>query len=165
MSYWLLIWTFLSGIVVLYLQVLLMPDLTVGGVVPNIFLGWIVFQVWRKPVTLLIPIVFILGLGFDLTMPGTFGLQTMLFILLSIGIDEFHRPMEKDSYVTMLISLGLVCLAYSLMMFLVYTILSGAGFKLLLVMLWMTFYNLFINVVLTAILVFISHLKLDFRHG
>jgi rod shape-determining protein MreD len=165
MIYWLVVRTLISGIIILYLQVLLMPRFAIAGIVPNLFLGWIVYQVWRKPVNLLAPMIFVLGLCYDLTMPSTLGLQTALFILLAVGVDEFHRPLEKDSYITMAITLGLVCIAYSLMMYVVYGLQSGFSPKLVVTLLGMTLYNLIVCSLLTVVLVFISNLKLDFRHG
>jgi rod shape-determining protein MreD len=165
MTFWLIIRTLVSGIVILYLQVLFAPKLAVAGVTPNLFLGWIVYQVWRKPAALLIPIIFILGVCYDLTMPTMLGLQTILFILVAVGVDEFHRPLEQDSYITMALTLGLAVIAYSLMIFIVYGISSGFNLELFLLFLVTVFYNLIASAVMTALLISISHLKLDFRHG
>ncbi len=165
MTFWLVVRTLVSGIVILYLQVLLVPNIAVGGVTPNLFLGWIVYQVWRKPASMLIPMIFLLGICYDLTMPAMLGLQTTLFILLAVGVDEFHRPLEKDSYITMGISLGLACVLYSLFIYIVYGILTGFTLSLFFTFWGMIFYNLIASAVMTALLISISHLKLDFRHG
>ena len=132
---------------------------------PNLFLGWIVYQVWRKPVNLIVPLLFFLGLCYDLMMPTMLGLQTMIFILLAVGVDEFHRPLEKDSYITMAITLVLACFVYSLFIFIVYGIQSGFSLQLFLMFLGMLVYNLIISAVVAAAFVFVSLLKLDFRHG
>jgi rod shape-determining protein MreD len=165
MKVWLIARTLLSGVILLYLQVLIMPRLAIAGIIPNLFLGWIVYQVWSKPMQFLIPIIFVLGICFDLTTPNLLGLQTILFILLAVGVDEFHRPLEKDSFVTMAITLGLGCIAYSLLMFIVYGILSGFTGKLVLLLLGMFLYNLLTAICVTSAFVFVSHLRLDFRHG
>jgi rod shape-determining protein MreD len=165
MAVWLVIRTLISGIIILYIQILFMPRLEILGVTPNLFLGWIVYQVWKKPVNMLIPILFVLGVCYDLTMPTMLGLQTILFILLAIGVDEFHRPLEKDSYITMAITLGLVSIVYSLILFVVYGIQSGFSPGLFLSMLFLILYNCIVSAISSAIFVFISHLKLDFRHG
>jgi rod shape-determining protein MreD len=165
MTFWLIIRTLISGIVILYLQVLLAPKLVIAGVTPNLFLGWIVYQVWRKPAAMLIPMIFLLGICYDLTMPTMLGLQTSLFVLLAVGVDEFHRPLEQDSYITMAITLGLACIAYSLLIYIVCGIQSGFTANLFWLFLGMIFYNLITSIVITALLVSISHLKLDFRHG
>jgi rod shape-determining protein MreD len=165
MAVWLVIRTLISGIVILYLQILLMPKVSIAGITPNLFLGWIVYQVWRKPVNMLIPILFVLGVCYDLTMPTMLGLQTFLFILLAVGVDEFHRPLEKDSYITMAITLGLVSFVYAIIMFIVYGIQSGFSAMLFLTLLGMIIYNYVWGILTTALFVLISHLKLDFRHG
>lgn len=165
MSFWLIIRTILSGIVVLYLQVLIMPKLAIAGVTPNLFLGWIVYQVWRKPVNLLIPILFFLGISYDLTMPTMLGLQTMVFVLLAVGVDEFHRPLEKDSYVTMAITMGLVVLIYSIFMLIVYGIDTGFSASLFLLVFGMILYNSIVSAISTTLYILISHLKLDFKRG
>ena len=165
MAAWLIIRTLLSGIIILYIQILFMPRMIIAGVIPNLFLGWIVYQVWRKPVNMLVPILFVLGVCYDLTMPTTLGLQTLLFILLAVGVDEFHRPLEKDSYITMAITLGLVSIIYSIALFVVYGIQSGFTGTLFLSMLFLILYNSIVSALITAFFVFVSHLKLDFRHG
>ena len=165
MIYWLIIRTLLSGVLFLYLQVLFMPHLAIGGIIPNLFLGWLVYQVWRKPVNMIVPIIFLLGLCYDITMPETLGLQTTLLVLLAVGIDVFHRPLEKDSYITMGITVGLVSLAYSVLIFPVYGFLAGFSGKLILSMLGLALYNMVVSAAVTLILVLVSNLKLDFRHG
>jgi rod shape-determining protein MreD len=164
MKLWLIIRTLFSGFVILYLQVLVAPRLAIAGITPNFFLGWIVYEVWRKPVNVLIPIIFLLGLCYDLTMPTLLGLQTSLFILLAVGVDEFHRPLEKDSFITMGITLGLACFTYSILMYIAFGIQSGFSFHLLLMILGLLAYNLVASALISIVLVSVSHLKLDFRH-
>jgi len=165
MTLWMILTTLVSGIIILYLQILVVPEMAVAGVMPNLFLGWIVYQVWRKPVNLIVPILFVLGICYDLMMPSMLGMQTMIFILLAVGVDEFHRPLEKDSYITMSITLLLVSIVYSLFIFIVYGIQSGFSLQLFLMFLGMIAYNIFISAIVTAVFVFISLLKLDFRNG
>jgi len=165
MTFWSIIRTLISGIVILYLQILFVPKIDIAGVTPNLFLGWIVYQVWRKPVSVLIPMLFLLGICYDLTMPTMLGLQTLIFILLAIGVDEFHRPLEKDSYITMMITLGLACLIYSLFIFVVYGIQSEFSSQLFLLTMGMIVYNIITSAIIAAVFVFVSHLRLDFQHG
>lgn len=165
MIYWLVFRTLLSGIIILYAQILFMPKLSIAGIYPNLFLGWMVFEVWRKPVNLVLPIIFILGICYDLTMPTMLGMHTLIFVLLTVGIDEFRRPLEKDSYITMAITVGLVALIYSLLILLIYGIQSGFTLVLFLSFLGMFFYNLICTTLLVALFLFLSHLRLDFRHG
>lgn len=142
-----------------------MPAVAIAGIIPNLFLGWLVYQVWHKPVKIIVPVIFVLGMCFDLTMPDMLGLQSLLMILMSIGIDEFHKPLEKDSFISMLITIGLVSIFYALFMFVVYGVQAGFGGKLLLSLLIMVFYNAVTAVLVCAVFVFLSRLKLDFRHG
>lgn len=165
MTLWLILRTLVSGIIILYLQILVVPEMAVAGVMPNLFLGWIVYQVWRKPVNLIVPILFVLGICYDLMMPSMLGMQTMIFILLAVGVDEFHRPLEKDSYITMSITLVLASIVYSLFIFIVYGIQSGFSLQLFLMFLGMIAFNIFISAIVTAAFVFVSLLKLDFRNG
>ncbi len=164
MIYWLIFRTLLSGIILLYVQVLFMPRLAVAGIVPNLFLGWIIYQVWKKPLNLLVPIIFVLGLCLDLTTPYLLGLQTAVLIVLITVADGFHRPLERDSFVTMGLTTVLIVVLYSLLMYVVYGFQDGFSGALFGKFLGMLAYNLVITGVLVTILVMISHLKLDFRH-
>jgi len=165
MTPWQVIRTLFSGIIILYLQILFVPKIAVAGVMPNLFLGWIVYQVWRKPMGLIVPLVFFLGICYDLMMPTLLGLQTMSFILLAVGIDEFHRPLEQDSYITMAITLGLAVVVYSLLIFIVHGIQSGFSLQLFIIFLGMIVYNLVVSALVAAAFVFVSLLRLDFRRG
>ncbi|MFO7659618.1 MAG: rod shape-determining protein MreD [Candidatus Cloacimonadaceae bacterium] len=165
MTIWQVLRTLISGIIILYLQILLIPKIAIAGVMPNLFLGWIVYQVWRKPMSLIVPLVFFLGICYDLMMPTLLGLQTMIFILLAVSVDEFHRPLEKDSYITMAITLALTCVVYSLLIFMVHGIQSGFSLQLFFVFLGMIAYNLVVAAVVAAAFVFVSLLRLDIRRG
>lgn len=165
MTVWQVLRTLLSGIIILYLQILLIPKIAIAGVMPNLFLGWIVYQVWRKPMGLIVPLVFVLGICYDLMMPTLLGLQTMIFILLAVGVDEFHRPLEQDSYITMAITLALTCVIYSLLIYIVHGIQAGFSLQLFFVFLGTIAYNLVVSAVVAAAFVFVSLLRLDFRRG
>jgi len=163
--YWIVARTLIAGLIIMYLQILLVQKFSIAGVMPNLFLGWLAFEVGRKPLNMLIPIIFILGICYDLTMPSMLGMQTIIFILLTVGIDEFRRPLEKDSYITTGITIGLACLVYSLYVFIVYGIHSGFSLLLFVYFWGMFFYNLITAALMTAFLILLSHLRLDFRHG
>lgn len=165
MLFWLILRTFISGVIILYMQVLVMPGLAIAGIIPNLFLGWLVYQVWSKPRQAVIPIAFIVGLCFDLLTPEMLGLQALIFVLLAIGIDEFHKPLDKESIISILITIGLANLVYALAMYLVYGVQSGFGMSLFLSFLVMLCYNLVSSVLVSAVYFFVSRLKLDFRNG
>ncbi len=162
---WKYVRTFFSGIIILYLQVLVMPKFAAAGVIPNLFLGWIVYQVLNRDLRYLAPVLLIIGICYDLTIPNMLGLQSMLFILLAIVVEEFHRPLEKESYLTMLITLVLINLIYAALIYLVYGVQAGFSGGLFLSFLVMVFYNFFGSVIVLAVFIFVSHLRLDIAHG
>jgi len=165
MRFWQVVRLIISGLIVLYLQILVMPRLAIAGVIPNLFLGWIVFQVWNRPLAIFTPILLIMGICYDLTTPHYLGLQTLLFLLLAIGIDEFHKPLEKDNLLTMLITVSLTVIIYSLLMFVLNGIFFGFSLRLFLLSLGGFFYNLTATATTVAVFTLISLIRLDIQHG
>ncbi len=43
------IWSFILGLLFLYLQILVMPALAIWSVIPNILIPWLIYIVWTRP--------------------------------------------------------------------------------------------------------------------
>ena len=53
------LWTFLLGIVFVYLQVLLMPIFSIWSITPLILLPWLIYMVWTSDQVIALPVAFL----------------------------------------------------------------------------------------------------------
>lgn len=158
------IWTFIQGIFFLYMQILLMPSLEIMGVIPNILLPWMIYTVWKKPLSLAIVVCFVIALLYDVSYPLFFGLQSMLFVLLAVGIDLFRIPFEEKSVVARLLTIALVNIVYALLTYLTFGLQSGFNPLLRNVSLLGFLYNLMLSLAVFWFMIFLSKLRIIVVH-
>lgn len=151
---------FFTGLLFLYIQILAMPALAIGNVVPLILLPWLIGIVWKHPQEISLPVVFLIGLMYDTQLPETFGMHALLFCLLAVLINTLRIPFEQDSVVAKLIAIGSSNLVFALLSMLGFGISWGFDSKLYWLSLAAFFYNLIFSLLVFAIMQLISHLRL-----
>jgi len=156
---WKYLWTFVLGIVFLYLQVLVMPALSIGGISTNILLPWLIYCVWMKPINVAAVTGFVIGLMYDSTMPSSFGLNAIIFVILCVVIDLFRKPFEAESMVAKLLTLLTANVVYALISHLVLGLSFGFDTKLFNLILLGFIYNLAFSFVFFFVMKFLSRLR------
>lgn len=154
------LWAFVLGIVFLYLQVLVMPALTIAGLSPNILLPWLIYSVWMKPLNVASVTGFVIGLMYDTTLPASFGMNAIIFVILCVAIDLFRKPFEAESMVAKLLTLLMANLVYSLISHLVLGLSFGFDGKLFNLILLGFAYNLAFSFVVFFVMKFLSRLRI-----
>lgn len=154
------VWAFLFGLVFLYIQLLLMPGLALGGVIPNILLAWLIFNIWSKPTGVSSVSAFLIGIMYDTTLPSTFGMNTLIFVLLCVIIDLFRKPFEVDSIVAKILTLVIGNLVYAVIMHLIMGLGFGFTGELFRLVLISFAYNLGLSFVVFWAMTFLSKLRL-----
>ena len=102
------IWSFILGLLFLYLQILVMPALAIWSVIPNILIPWLIYIVWTRPRDLALVLVFLIGLMLDTVNPMTFGFYAFVFCLLALAINEFRKPFEVESVVAKMLTIAII---------------------------------------------------------
>ncbi|MFO8144943.1 MAG: rod shape-determining protein MreD [Candidatus Syntrophosphaera sp.] len=161
---WKHIWTFVFGLVCLYLQLLFLPIFELFGVIPNILIPWLVYLVWTREIKPVLIIVFIIGLLYDTTLPESFGLHALLFVIMAVAIDQFRKPFESESVAAKMLTLLLAGLVYHLGGYLVLGVVYGFDIQLLQLMGIAFIYNLAVSIVVFWILQFVSKLRIVALH-
>ncbi|MCB5253166.1 MAG: rod shape-determining protein MreD [Candidatus Cloacimonadaceae bacterium] len=151
---------FLTGLLFLYIQILAMPVLAIGNVVPLILLPWLIATVWKHPQEISLPVVFLIGLMYDTQLPGTFGMHALLFCLLAVLINILRIPFEQDSIVAKLIAIASSNIVFALLSWLGYGLSWGFDGKLYWLSLAAFFYNLFFSLIIFTLMQLISRLRL-----
>ena len=156
--------TFLLGVFFVYLQVLIMPALSIFGVTPLILLPWLIYMVWNRDPGIALPVAFLIGLAYDTMNPSTFGLHALIFSILAILINVLRIPFEQDSIVAKLIAIGCSNLVHSLLSLLGLGIAWGFEPKLYRLSFGAFFYNLIFSLAIFALMQGISRLRLVVVH-
>lgn len=162
--FWKYIWTFISGLIIFYLQVLIMPALEITGVIPLIFIPWIVYIIWTRELNPALVIIFLIGLLYDTTIPETFGMYSLIFVIMGISIDLFRKPFESKSVVAQILSLLLANIIFHLISYFIWGISYSFTSSLISTIMLAFFYNLAMSMVVYWTIYLISHLRIELKH-
>ncbi len=161
---WKHLWTFVIGLIFLYLQLLLVPALELFGVLPNIIIPCILYLIWTRELNPVLVVSFIIGLLYDTTQPESFGLHALIFLLMAIGTDRFRRPFEAASVLARILTLIIANLIFHLAEFLVLGVIYDFGISLFKLGLIAFIYDLAISFAIFWTMQFMSRLRLVFVH-
>ena len=103
---------FILGILLLYFQIMLAPKFALYGITPNFFLAYLVYINIRLDRKIALPIAFLLGLALDLTYPSLLGMNTFVFIVVSLLIYSYHENINKRRFIIVVLGLTVVNIVY-----------------------------------------------------
>ncbi|HNQ42917.1 MAG TPA: rod shape-determining protein MreD [Candidatus Cloacimonadota bacterium] len=152
--------SFLLGLLFFYLQVLIMPALAIGRIVPNILIPWMIFTLWTKPQNIALSVGFIIALLYDTLYPATFGLNALLFTIMGVAVNLFRMPFEQDSVVAKLLTIAVANLIFSLLTLMGFGLLWRFTAELMLVSLGAFVYNLIFSLIVFWAMQLISRLRI-----
>lgn len=157
---WKHIWTFVLGLICLYIQLLIMPVFELFGVIPNILIPWIVYLVWTRDLKPALIVAFLVGLLYDTTLPGSFGLHAFIFVTIAFGVDQFRKPFESESVVSKILNLLLANIIFHLVGLLVLGVVYDFDSQLFRLTGIAFIYNFFVSFVAFWLMQFLSRLRL-----
>ncbi len=154
------IWSWFFGLIFLYIQIMLMPAISIAEWIPNILLPWAVFMIWTRPRDMALIVTFIIMTMYDTTQPALFGYSPLLFLIIGLSISEVRKPFEAESKAAMMISLVMANLIWFLSLWLALGITYGFSLRLATMNLIAFIYNLVISFVVFWLLYYASRLRL-----
>lgn len=154
------LWSWIFGLIFLYIQLMLMPMISIADWIPNILLPWAVFLIWTRPRDMALVVTFIITVMYDTTQPGLFGYTPLMFLIIGLAVSEVRKPFEADSKAAMMISLAMANLIWFLALWLTLGITNGFSLRLATLNLIAFFYNLVISFVVYWLLYIASRLRL-----
>ena len=154
------LWSWFFGLIFLYIQLMLMPMISIADWIPNILLPWAVFLIWTRPRDMALVVTFIITVMYDTTQPGLFGYTPLMFLIIGLAVSEVRKPFEADSKAAMMISLAMANLIWFLALWLTLGITNGFSLRLATLNLIAFFYNLVISFVVYWLLYIASRLRL-----
>jgi rod shape-determining protein MreD len=157
---WKHLWTFIMGLLCFYAQVLLLPAFELFGVIPNILIAWVVYLVWTREITPALIVVFIIGLLYDTTQPESFGMHTLVLLLIARALHQFRKPFESESVLARMLSLILANLIFQVVSWLVLGVVYGFSGELAILALIGLGYNLAVSFVVFWLMQLVSRLRI-----
>lgn len=99
--------TVIASIVAVLLQIIIAPNIAIGGVVPNFLLVLVVVTAITYGSTRACVLGFILGLVFDLIGAGPVGVMSLVLALLGYMVGAVNKSMFSDGWVIPIITLAI----------------------------------------------------------
>jgi rod shape-determining protein MreD len=106
---------YLFGIVLLYVQVLVAPAFAFATLLPSFILGFIIYAATRLSLNTTAILAFLLGLGLDLLYPQTLGLQALALLTVSVPVNRLHEHLNKEKPVNVLLGILAANIIYILL--------------------------------------------------
>jgi len=149
----------LLATVLLYVQVLFAPKITVFGVIPNLVFPLIVLVGISFSRNLVITIAFFTGLALDLLNPAQLGLNTISMLIISQLSFEYNKNINKERIVMVFLTLLLLSLIYELPFLLYNLFIPGTGSFVFLKSMVVILYNGVASLLLVYIYYLLTRVK------
>ncbi len=146
------------AIIILYLQVLVVPRLAIAGAEPNLIVPFIIFISSMLGATSSLTISFFLGMSIDILNPELFGLNTLIYIIISYIVIRIHPNVNKIQLTLVALSILMLNAIYLILFLISYFILSYITFQFFLNMLISFIYNSIFSFAIILLLAFLDRL-------
>jgi len=152
----LLIW----GLLILYVQVLLMSKLELFDVIPNLLIAFTVFVSLKLKMEVATVMIFLIGIAYDLTYPLLLGLNTIALLLISLIVVKLQSNINKERFSVVSIGIFILNLFYYSIFMLYYLFINQFGLSEVYVFLLSAIYNTFISILFIYLLIVFDRIKL-----
>jgi len=96
------------GTIIFYLQLLFMPKLSLFGIIPDIYIPFVIILGQKNRLIESVPIVLFFGIAGDLFYPELLGLHTFGLLIITILVNKFHHSINKGKLVSVLSSISII---------------------------------------------------------
>ena len=145
------------GVIIFYLQLLFMPKLSLFGIIPDIFIPFVIILGQKNKLVESIPIVLFFGIAYDLFYPELLGLHTFGLLLATIFVHRFHHSINKEKFISVISSIFVIIL---FMMTISFVSLLGNFKNGLFLLLSYLFYNLIFTTFSVYLYALISRVRI-----
>ena len=151
---------FIIGILLLYFQIMLAPKFALYGIIPNLFLAYLVYLNIKLVRKIALPIAFLLGLALDLTYPSLLGMNAFAFIVISLLINSFHENINKRRFIIVLLGIFIINIVYYLI-FVFYHLTASLIFpRFFILAIFIVCYNTIITTITLYFFIIIEKIRL-----
>ncbi len=151
------------GIIILYYQLFKAGDLSIWGVSPNLLIAYSAYLGAYQEEKWSLPLLFFLGVAYDLMTPDTLGINTLLLLLICWTTNFLRKRIMEPK----LVSVAILSLVYNFFYYLIfglyYSIQTENMSFIFLPFILSMIINTVISVIMFYFLYLISHLKIILR--
>ncbi|MDP8220819.1 MAG: rod shape-determining protein MreD [Candidatus Stygibacter frigidus] len=153
----------LFGLIFLFLQIFKASAFSIWGISPNFLIAYAAYLGAYLEEKYSLPLVFLMGLGYDLTMPETLGINALLLVLICWATIFLKKSILEPKLVTV----SVLALVYNIFYFLIFGLfysLQTENVSFLVTIFGLSvLINSIYSIFLFYILLLVSHLKLVIR--
>jgi rod shape-determining protein MreD len=150
------------GIILLLLQIFKSGSLSLGVVMPNFLIAYAIFLGWQIEERWAYLLIFLTGLGYDLMMPQTLGMNAILLLVICWVTMLFHSSVLEQKFAIMLL-LSLISNVIYYFFFGIYYLIQKPDFLTFLGNFFLsTGYNCLISLILFYLLMLIYKLRINY---
>ncbi len=151
------------SIIMFYVQFLYAPAIGLWQTVPNLLLPVVLyFCITREGIAGLI-LAFFLGLALDLSIPSSFGVSALLFLIIAYTVGNLKKYMNRQQLGLMVTLIFLANVFYFFCSSLIFLIFKTGHGLLMGKLILLSVYNVVYSLILMLILYFFDHLKISLR--
>ena len=155
--------TVTMGIILLLLQIFKSGSLSLSVVMPNFLIAYAIFLGWQIEERWAYLLIFLTGLGYDLMMPQTLGMNAILLLVICWVTMLFHSSVLEQKFVIILL-LSLISNVIYYFFFGIYYMIQKPDFLAFLGRFFLsTGYNCLISLLLFYLLMLIYKLRINYR--
>ena len=151
----------LFGIFTLFFQIFIAPKFEIFRIIPNFLIAYIIFISINLKYKIALAFAFFFGLAFDLMYPPTLGLNAFTFILISFLVNRYHKNINKNKIIVVLICIFIICFIYYLVFFINYLFAPEINVKMFSSNLFSILYNLIVTFFALYFFLFIDKIRLS----
>jgi rod shape-determining protein MreD len=153
----------LFGLILLFFQIFKASALSFWGIVPNVLIGYSAYLGAYQEEKYSLPVIFFLGLGYDLVAPETLGINTLLLLLVCWVTGILKQSILEPKLITVSVLSLLYNLLYYLIFGLFYSLQTENVNYIFTTFGLSVVINSLFTIILFYILLLLSHLKIIVR--
>ena len=154
--------TVVMGIILILLQIFKSGSLSLGVIMPNFLIAYAIFLGWEIEEKWAYLLIFLTGLGYDLMMPQTLGMNAILLLIICWVTMLFHNSVLEPKFPAMIL-LSLITNVIYYFFFGIYYIVQKPDFLEFLGSFFLSAgYNSLISVLLFYLLILIYKLRINY---
>ncbi len=103
-----LVGNIIFGTFIFYLQILFMPKLSLFGIIPDVYIPFVIILGQKNRLIESIPIVLFFGIAGDLFYPERLGIHTFGLLITTILVSKFHHSINKEKLISVFSSISII---------------------------------------------------------
>lgn len=151
---------FIIGLILFFVSTAFLEEVSLYQITPCLLLPWVIYISVTLDYKYCLTMTFILSLALDIVNPQLLGFSTLLLLLVSHFTFVYHRSINKNRLVIVVLSLLFINLVYYLIQWIYFSFTYNEPFFLLGKIMLTVTYNTFLSFILVYLIALLDKLRL-----